>query len=267
MYRILVADDERWIRRGIIKMIESGNDKKELEIFEADNISDALEVYKEKLPQIIVSDVRFPVDDGCLLCETIYAMNPQIKFIMVSGYDEFEYVKRALSYKAVDYLLKPVDKQILNETIRKCMKEIISDAQSEISRVTEDVKEAAAPGDMKEIVMEVIKNIRKDYKNRFSLPELAAKYHLSEAYFSSAFKKVSGTSLTLFIMQIRVEKAIDLMMTTDYRFNDIAKKVGYTDQHYFTKVFKKMTDMSPREYKLKLEQELTGDLSDETTSK
>ncbi|MBS5080531.1 MAG: response regulator [Clostridiales bacterium] len=272
---ILVADDERWIRKGIIKMIDQSRLEGETQILEADTVEGALALFSEHRPQIVISDVKFPTEDGCTLCERIYAIEKRTRIIMISGYDEFEYVKRALSYRAVDYLLKPVDKQVLNNTIHKCVEELSAEWQntseryresadrglpsSEGSRAEGGRTDGARSVDIQDVIRDIEDTVRKNCSEKYTLSGLALKYHLSEAYLSTVFKKTNGLSLTAFIMQVKVERAKELMMTTQGKIWDIAAQVGYPDQHYFTKVFKKVTGESPTEYKTKLNRELYGE--------
>ncbi|WP_394923170.1 response regulator [uncultured Robinsoniella sp.] len=262
---ILVADDERWIRKGIIKMIDQSRLEGDTQILEADTVEGALELFSEHRPQIVISDVKFPIEDGCTLCERIYAIEKRTRIIMISGYDEFEYVKRALAYRAVDYLLKPVDKQLLNNTIHKCVEELSLESQKnnrmmeEASNGELQMSDTARSVDIQAVIEDIEATILKNYSEKYTLSGLALKYHISEAYLSTVFKKRTGISLTAYIMQIKVERAKELMMTTQGKIWDIAAQVGYPDQHYFTKVFKKVTGESPTEYKVKLNRELYGE--------
>lgn len=262
---ILVADDERWIRKGIIKMIDQSRLEGETQILEADTVEGALVLFAEHRPQIVISDVKFPTEDGCTLCERIYAIEKRTRIIMISGYDEFEYVKRALAYRAVDYLLKPVDKQVLNNTIQKCVEELSAEYQKTTERYWESSDRGlpssvlAKSIDIQDVIRDIEDTVRKNCSEKYTLSGLALKYHLSEAYLSTVFKKTNGLSLTAFIMKVKVERAKELMMTTQGKMWDIAAQVGYPDQHYFTKVFKKVTGESPTEYKTKLNRELYGE--------
>ena len=106
--KLLVADDERWIRKGIIKMIDLERFSFE-EVLEAGTLKEYEEKFLEARPEIVVSDVRFPNGTSCELCQKLHQKLPESKFVMLSGYNDFQYVKAALGYKAVDYLLKPVE--------------------------------------------------------------------------------------------------------------------------------------------------------------
>ena len=89
MYSILVADDERWIRKGIIKMIDAK--KLEInEIYEADSITAALRQFELHKPDIILSDVIFPTENGCNFCEQVFSIKPETRIVMISAFDNFE---------------------------------------------------------------------------------------------------------------------------------------------------------------------------------
>ncbi|MEI3162449.1 MAG: helix-turn-helix domain-containing protein [Lachnospirales bacterium] len=251
--KLLVADDERWIRKGIIKMVTVEKFGFE-EILEAGTLKEYEEKFLEIRPEIVVSDVRFPNGSSCELCQKLHQKQPESKFVMLSGYDDFQYVKAALGYKAVDYLLKPVDKAVLNETIGRAVQEWQKEHEK-----TEKQRIKTEPLSLKngeQVIHLVMKEIQKNCDYRFTLGDLAEKYHISEAYFSNLFTKTAGVGLMNYIMMIRVDKAKSLLLQTDYRINDIALAVGYEDTRYFAKVFRKITGESPTDYRLRERREM-----------
>lgn len=281
--KILVIDDERWIRKGIVKMLESADMGIE-GIIEADSVKSGWEAFMRERPQVVISDVKFPVDTGCLLCGRIYREAPDTKIIMLSGYGEFDYVKAALQYKAVDYLLKPVDKEVLHQAVarafRECAGENRSDrdnrlaggdgfaGESRIAGGNGFAGESSLAGDNEksgrktgssrgeELIRKVMDDIHRNYSRQLSLKGLAARYYVNEAYLSSLFTRTAGTSLMIYIMRVRVEKAKSLLMMTRLSITDISLQVGYENARYFTRVFKKLTDETPREFRLRLDKEM-----------
>lgn len=88
MTRILIVDDEKWIRKGLAAAI----DRARLGITAVDEASDALSairLFKDQEPGIVISDICMPGDDGCTLCETLLKMRPSTHFIIISGHDDF----------------------------------------------------------------------------------------------------------------------------------------------------------------------------------
>ena len=268
MYTVLVADDERWIRKGIIKMIDC--EKNQIsEIYEAVTVQEAMDTYDQKKPDIVLTDICFPTKSGCDLIEYIYNDNPNVRVILISAYSDFSYAQHALRFHASNYLLKPVSKEKLNQAIKECREELLileekkkhaiqlSGKQTEAAL---KVKQEKADQNTSEIIVnKVIEELDRDCAQKISLPQLAETYHISEAYLSHVFKKQTGKSLMNYIAQIRIEKASQMIAMSQNgssgKFYVIAQQVGYDDYSYFVRVFKKVTGMSPREFHKKVMQE------------
>jgi two-component system response regulator YesN len=105
LYRIIIADDEILARVGIKSLIPWREHGYEL-IGECENGKKAYDMAKELLPDIIVTDIKMPVMNGIELIRALKAENKDIKFIVLSSYDDFEYVKEAMKLGAEDYILK-----------------------------------------------------------------------------------------------------------------------------------------------------------------
>lgn len=123
MYKILIVEDEKWIREGLIAMIDS-NILPIAYIESAENAEEARQLFVLHKPDIVISDVRLPACLGTDLCKELFSINPFTKFIMATGYDDFSYVRDALTYKAVDYLIKPITKEALHKALRLAVTEI-----------------------------------------------------------------------------------------------------------------------------------------------
>lgn len=123
LYRVLLVDDEPW-NRDILRNL---GDWKELGMTvagEAEDGEQAIQLVKQHQPHIIITDMRMPGTDGVELLQTLSGQYPQIKVIVVSGYDDFNYAKHAIRHRAADYLLKPVNPDELNGVLAKCAKEL-----------------------------------------------------------------------------------------------------------------------------------------------
>jgi two-component system response regulator YesN len=109
MFRILIADDEPMIRKGLQKLIQqSGQPLTSLRL--ADNGADALQQIREERPDFLFTDIRMPKMDGLELCRQVSELDPDIHIVVVSGYSDFEYAQKCLSYGVKEYLLKPISK-------------------------------------------------------------------------------------------------------------------------------------------------------------
>jgi two-component system, response regulator YesN len=118
MYKILLVEDETIIRNGL-KYIISRMDLDIGDIYEASNGKEAIELYKKFLPQIIITDIKMPEMDGLEFIGRIKKLGVDPKFIILSGYNEFSYAQKAITYKVAEYLLKPIKKNILYNVLKK----------------------------------------------------------------------------------------------------------------------------------------------------
>ncbi len=115
MYRLMIADDEDEERRGIRFLLNRYGFS--FEIQEAVDGRDALEKLEEFPADILLTDVKMPFMDGIALATEAKKRYPGLQLIFFSGYDDFDYVRRALSLQAVDYILKPVNPGEFQKTI------------------------------------------------------------------------------------------------------------------------------------------------------
>lgn len=125
MIKVLIVDDEPKLREGL-KSIVPWNELGFRVVDTAANGGEALEKFKEHSPDLMLVDIRMPGMDGLQLIETIRAMDARVHLLILSGYADFDYAKKAISHRVAGYLLKPVDEEELSsyllqikETIRK----------------------------------------------------------------------------------------------------------------------------------------------------
>ncbi|MDE1548624.1 response regulator transcription factor [Jeotgalibaca caeni] len=119
MYRVVVVEDDRIIRRAIV---QSEWHKIGAEVVgEAADGQQALEVIKETRPHLVVTDINMPFMDGITFAKELRAFDNHVRLIFLTGYDDFEYVREAMLLKSDDYLLKPVQQEELFEKAEKAL--------------------------------------------------------------------------------------------------------------------------------------------------
>ncbi len=106
MYRIIVADDEEYVRDLLVKSINQSQTQFEV-VGVASNGSEAIDLVKELKPDVIITDICMPILSGLELIKMVNELNQSIKTIIISGYDEFSYAKTAMTLGVTEYLLKP----------------------------------------------------------------------------------------------------------------------------------------------------------------
>jgi two-component system response regulator YesN len=133
MIKVMIVDDDNIARTNIKIMIDWERNGYEI-CAEAMNGEEAIQLITETKPQIIITDMSMPVMDGISLIEYLNKKHPQIKVIVLSGYQEFDYVRKSMKYGAVDYVLKhtlnaQVLLDILNAAKEKLMEELSEQAR------------------------------------------------------------------------------------------------------------------------------------------
>lgn len=101
-----------------------------------------------------------------------------------------------------------------------------------------------------QIVETTLAYLRKNYHQHISLDDLASQVFLSKDYFARMFRETTGMPTSAFLQKIRIEEACNLLATTDLAIKDIATQCGFHDTNYFYNIFKKLTGITPRRYRL-----------------
>lgn len=105
------------------------------------------------------------------------------------------------------------------------------------------------PSKGNEIIKKAIRYISQNFSRNLTLDEVADHVHLNSAYFSTLFKQSTGSSFKEYLNMVRIEESKRLLSNTDYSIIDISLATGFEDQSYFSKVFKKYTGLTPKQYR------------------
>ena len=143
MIKLLVVDDEIWIRERISKEIPWESVQTEV-VGSAEDGQEALEIAEELEPDIIITDIRMPGFDGIELLRELRKKSLDIKVILLSGYNDFSYAKEAIKYGAFDYILKPAEDQELLNVVNRCV--MTSEIEREKERRIQGLQEKAELG-------------------------------------------------------------------------------------------------------------------------
>ncbi|EDM37624.1 putative AraC transcriptional regulatory protein [Pedobacter sp. BAL39] len=111
---------------------------------------------------------------------------------------------------------------------------------------------------MQDVVTETIVFMRSKFSEKLTVEVLAQRYQLSTSHFSSIFKKSTGMSPIDYFIQLKVQKACQLLYNPVVKIKDVAKAVGYEDAFYFSRIFKKLMDISPEQYRAQWQRDGNG---------
>ncbi len=133
MIKVFLVEDEYAIREGVKKSVDWEKNDFEL-VGEAGDGEMALPKILKTRPDILITDIRMPFMDGLQLSELVKKELPDIKIVVLSGYDDFNYAKQAISIGVEEYILKPVSGEDLMRELSKIRDTIISERQEEQAR-------------------------------------------------------------------------------------------------------------------------------------
>lgn len=241
MHRIFIVDDEEIVIKGITAIIERFISGCEIAGSATDGIS-ALNSIIDIKPDLLITDIRIPGMDGLSLIEQVREFLPQTECIVISGYTEFEYARRALQMGVRDYIDKPVTITKLQSAINN-VDNIVDKEKSD-----DDQMGNFLPDTGHVAIDKVIKYINMNYCLEIGLNEAAALVGMNPAYLSVLFKENVGESFIKYLTRIRIDKA-KLLLSSGMKVVDVSQKVGYSNYHYFCDIFKKRENMTPNEYK------------------
>lgn len=123
MKRVMLVEDEEFILQGILCINDWAAMDMEV-VHMAHNGREALEIFKENPVDIVVTDVEMPLMNGLNLIREIRSMDARVRFLILSGYDEFEYARSALSMDVDDYILKPINEEQLGMALREAARHL-----------------------------------------------------------------------------------------------------------------------------------------------
>ncbi|MEJ9162291.1 response regulator transcription factor [Paenibacillus graminis] len=248
---ILVVDDEPRTRQGIRQTLELWAAGRYI-VETADNGIDARERLLHGRVHLLITDVRMPEVSGLDLIRSLEGQVRKPVIIVISGYAEFDYVQQALRLGAVNYLLKPLDKEELVQVVEAALKQEEEQQRREKLEKLVDHKLMEIDPDtagMGEPVKEALAYVEQHLHEQLTMAEVAGRIHLNASYFSVLFKEQTGVPFSEYLSRLRIQRAKELLLQTSLPIVEIGERVGYRTDKYFIKVFKSLEDMSPSRYR------------------
>ena len=245
---LLLVDDELTM----IQIMEKAIDwKKEgiQKIFVAYNADEARDILASSEIDIMICDIEMPGESGLELIKWMQDMYPEVICIILTGYPDFNYARSAISLGVYQYLLKPVAFEELESVVRSAIERAEVNMAASAVSVKDNDREISDPVKCVRGYLEAHYNEIITYRNIESL------VHMNGDYINREFKKSTGYTLMEYIQRYRIIMAKKLLRETNLSIADISAQIGYDSPAYFAKVFKKLTSLTPREYRARHERE------------
>jgi two-component system, response regulator YesN len=177
MFNVMIVDDEPIIRFGLKSSINWEKENLKL-IGDYSNGQQALDAMEQEgKVDILITDIKMPVMDGITLMKKALKKNPKLKIVLVSSYNEFEYVREGLTHGAVDYILKPtLEPETFLTTVQKCVDKIEEEKQMQMKLEYASKSNAAATRrrveqDLKRILLKKNVEVKNEsIKEMFQVP-------------------------------------------------------------------------------------------------
>ncbi|MCY1713751.1 response regulator transcription factor [Caproiciproducens galactitolivorans] len=251
MYKVLLVEDEDIIRKGLMFMMNWAEYGCTI-VSEAVNGKDGLDKIAGFRPDIVITDVKMPFLDGIeMLKKSIEEYG--FEAIILSGYSEFDYAKEAVSLGVTEYLLKPLDMDLLGKALKKTAAKIAEKGEIEAFRRSRKIAAEtdillagmACRNHQSKYGKEMLDYIDRHYCEKISISDLCGRLNVSVTYLNAKFKEETNYTFNDFLNRYRIVRAVKMLKDSDMKVYEIAEAVGFQDYKYFIQVFKKYIGCSP----------------------
>lgn len=246
---LLIVEDNAEVREFIREQLQD-----DYRILEAENGSQGLEFSLKEIPDLIISDLMMPQMDGEEFCLSIRndEKTSHIPIIMLTARAGLENKLRGLESGIDAYLTKPFKVKELQLRVRKLIeqreklrKQFSESGLISTSNVTDNSE--------KEFLEKAISVVEENFtNNQFKVNHLAGNLNMSPSQLNRKLTALVDKSAVQFMISVRLQHAANLLQGSDKTVAEISYEIGYNDQAYFTRAFKKQFGISPTEYRKKL---------------
>lgn len=248
MYKCLVIEDEKIIRR----WLRYGFDYSRygcLVVDEAENGQEGIEKIRQIKPDIVITDITMPKKNAFEMLEV--TKDQLFSTIIISGYDDFSNAKNAIQFGVTEFIVKPIDEAQLGQALKKAIKnleaqKLLLSSVCAIEQIDEQLTSYSITEATDTSVKKMIEYIEKNYQTKFVFADVASALGYGHSILYKKFKEETNVTFNEYLITYRIQQAIKMIKTDRYKLYEIPEQVGFSDYHYFGKVFKKYTGYSPK---------------------
>lgn len=230
MKEILVVEDEAIIRQGLKILLEQviGG----FQVMEAKSGEEGLTLFHQRIPHLIITDIRMGGMDGLSFISKVRQVSNEVPILILSGHSDFEYARTAMRYGITDYLLKPINRVELSETLSKLFKD---DEEDKIETSKQFKK--------------ILQYIHDHLSHEITLKHIADYVDLNPQYVGQLFKTELNQTFTDYITEERLKRAKQLLKGTSLKVYEVAQLSGYKSPKHFMTIFKQEVGTTPVQFR------------------
>lgn len=243
---ILIIDDDESIRQYLFRLF-----KDNYIVYKDESGDSGLKTAQRYLPHLIISDIHMQGMNGIELCKAIRenAQLSHIPFVLLTGSTSDELKLHGVEGGADDYIVKPFDSKLLLARVGNLLKNRNTLQKYFYNEVTLNKNDSKISPEYKEFLDKCISVVETHLKDKnFTVQTLLNEMGMSHSNLLRKVKSVSGQPVNVFIRSIRLRKAAELFINTDYSIKETAYMVGVNDIKYFREQFNKLFGMNPSDY-------------------
>lgn len=259
-YNDLVADEKEESKQKIL-LVEDNEELlqflclifgDEYEIYIAFNGSEGWEQTQKHLPDLIVSDVMMPEMDGFEFCKLVKSTweTSHIPVILLTALNENTKQLQGLGLGADDYITKPFDASILKHKLHNLVQSRKAFYEKALQTMKEYPQKQLLGNPLNDkILKQMVDVVKENMANtQFGKVEFASALCVSPSLLYKKTKAIAGLSPVDFIKSVRLDHSIQLLQNKEYTIAEISELCGFSNQSYFSAVFKKKFGKTPSEY-------------------
>jgi len=262
--KIVVVEDDEAVRTLLYELLDT-----DYHVFTAGDGEEGYSLIQRELPDLIISDLKMPKKDGAALCRDIKQNDRtfHIPVILLTAFTDIEDRLKGLKTGADHYISKPFHSQELLLTIKNDLnlrQAIQKRFFKDVNMESKDMGLNLADQKFLDCAVEVV-GANMD-NPEFKVGDFCAKLNMASATCNRRLKKITGLTSHAFMTNIRLKKAAKLLLEGEYNVGEIAVMVGFSDQRYFSRIFKEHYELPPLQYVRQM-QEQKSDSDNEETQK
>jgi len=246
-HSLLLIEDNTDLRKFIRSRLDQNFD-----IHEANNGINGLEMAFEMIPDLIICDIILPGKDGLQITEKLKTdvRTSHIPVVILTAKSDINQQIEGMKMKADAFLTKPFNLAYLEETVKSLLRNRGLLREHYTSELTSEVKAGFSKKLDRKFINEFTAIVENNISNEnFSVDDICREIGISRVQLNRKLRALLGYNVNDYILNVRLQKAKYLLLADNSKIADVAFKVGFSSQAYFSTVFKSKFALTPTEFK------------------